>query len=461
MASEDLIVEELGDIADGIQAMEKEHPRHARQLQALSTQLDIVSNHLDNESKKNKSRSGSRRQAAAPDIEDGMWPCEDELQDSYEFDPADEHKTPIGYDGLSKAIDKNVPDVVGDLQFAQNTDGKDKHRILIQADRRQSFNRNSSWPFRDLHPGQIQRWAESGQWGMVRRAASMALSHTQVSGGQRTAAFGADLEVDVGRFGAEDNLSTADLGESGNEDITKPVDYDEEGGTLQFFGTYPQKSQDDGPDSGHHRRNVPPPNRERSSARTFLERVADRPVRPEVKNPDDLLNDEDGDNVECDQVLGGLSGQYKGRKSGRSVSGREVDVRVYRPTHVPAELHGLWHRAAQRVAAQGRLLLSSGDIDYYAIDDTYREAVQYCRKKAAQNLMGRRAAQVRYSKTPSSVDITRPKFVPRELVSYWNGSAQALGQANRLVTASGKIDYDSVNRRYIAMLDRVASIPTD
>jgi hypothetical protein len=277
------------------------------------------------------------------------------------------------------------------------------------------------------------------------------------------------MEVDLGRFGAEDNLSTADLAETGN-DTVKANDSEDEGGILQFFGTYPQKSQDDGPDSGHHRKNVSAPNRERTSARTFLERVADRPVKPEVKQPDDLLNDEPGDNVERDNPLGGLSGQYRGRESARRAATLEEpqEHKVYRPQHVPKELHSVWHRAAQKVASQGRLLLSSGNIDYYGIDDVYRDGLGYYRRQAAMKVdRGREASSIRFAKTPGRIKIVRPDFVPRELTAYWNGAAQYLGRHNKLVMVplrgrtAGRIDYDGINRQYIRALDHVMSVPSD
>jgi hypothetical protein len=473
------VSEEIDDIADGIQALGKAHPKHAKRLRTLCAQLDVVSNQLDSEEpepeeseepeepkEKTPPRTSSRRrQAATPDIEDGLWLPESDYQDSYEAE--DYHKAPVGNDSLSKAIDANLPDKVADLTFAQNTSGKDRHRILVQADRNGNRNgRRAAWPFGDLTPGTIRDWAMKGEWENIRRAASMALSTTNVrSPGRRDAATAdpnwPEDETDSGRYGAEDNLTTADLAVSGDEDINKPSDADDEGGNLQFFGTYPQKAADDGPDSGHHRRNVPAPNRDRTSTR----RRADRPVKPEVKQPDELLDDEPGDNVERDNPLGGLSGQYKGRKSGRSAVQED---RVYRPQHVPKELHGLWHRAAQRVASLGRLRLSSGEIDYYAIDDVYRDGLTYFRKQAAKRVnRSRKAGQISHLLTPSKVRVTRPDFVPRELTAYWNGAAQHLGNQNRLCVASrnpayrGKIDYDGVNRQYIRYLDHVLNLPSE
>ena len=509
---------EIDDLADQVQGLSQKYPRHAKRLMALAANLDTVSNQLDTEA--TRAARASRTAAGDPDEEQGAWGPEDVYQDSYEAD--DYHKVPIGNDSLAKAIDKNPADILSDLDFAQSTNGKDKHRILVQADRNRSSGRRAAgaWPFKDLTPADLTEFARKGEWDKVSRAASMALGSSsrgrqagrewpfkdltpaeftdlarrgewdQVrraanmavgsSRGRTSAKIDADtdMDVDIGTFGSEDRLSTADLGESGDEEIAKPVDADQEGGTLQFYGTYAQTANDTGPDSGHHRRNVEAPNREnrgdisasrrsRIRARSVIERMADRQVKPEVKDPDDLLNDEPGDNVERDQPLGGLSGQYRGRKSARNGNARnghknETEVKVYRPVHVPKEMHGLWHRAAQRVASEGLLLDRSGDVDYYAIDDKYRGAVKFYRGRAASASRGRTASQrVAYRETPRQVQVTRPDFVPLELLPYWNGAAEYQGKNNRLVTASGKLDYDGINRQYCRLLDRIVSIPAD
>jgi hypothetical protein len=467
------VTAEIDELADQVQGLSKRYPRHAKRLMALSANLDTVSNQLDVEATR---VSAARKEAATdPDLEAGAWGPEDVYDDSYEAD--DYHKAPVGNDSLAKAIDKNPADILSDLDFAQSTNGKDKHRILVQADRSRPRGRQAgnAWPFVDLEPEEIASFARQGRWDLVRRAASMAISSNGVRGGRTSAKVEPDddMNVDIGTFGSEDRLSTADLGESGDEEIAKPVDSDQEGGTLQFYGTYAQTENDTGPDSGHHRKNVSPPNRETrgdvragrtSKARSIIERVADRPVRPEVKDPDDLLNDEPGNNVERDQPLGGLSGQYRGRKSSarNGTAAREDEVKVYRPVHVPKEMHGLWHRAAERVASEGRLLGRGGEVDYYAIDDKYRGALRLYRNRAASANRTRTASQrVAYRETPRQVRVARPDFVPLELLSYWNGAAEYQGNNNRLVTASGKVDYDGVNRQYCRLLDKIASIPAD
>lgn len=463
------VTPELDDLADQVQGLSKRYPRHAKRLMALAANLDTVSNQLDTEAK----RAARTAAAGDPDAEQGAWGPEAAYDDSYEAD--DYHKAPIGNDSLAKAIDKNPADILSDLDFAQATSGKDKHRILVQSDRRRPAGRRAgrtTWPFNDLSPADLAEFARRGQWDQVRRAAAMAMG----SSGRSAAKVEADtdMDVDIGTFGSEDRLSTADLGESGDEEIAKPVDADQEGGTLQFYGTYAQTDNDSGPDSGHHRRGIEPPNRQNFSdirtssargrrARSVIERMADRQVKPEVKDPDALLNDEPGDNVERDQPLGGLSGQYRGRKSSRNGHARnETEVKVYRPVHVPKEMHGLWHRAAQRIASEGRLLDRSGDVDYYTIDDKYRGALKFYRGRAAAASHGRTASQrMTYQETPRQVRVARPDFIPLELLPYWNGAAEYQGKNNRLVTASGKLDYEGINRQYCRLLDRIASIPAD
>ncbi len=113
-------------------------------------------------------------------------------------------------------------------------------------------------------------------------------------------------------------------------------------------------------------------------------------------------------------------------------------------------------------------MLASGGVDYYGIDDVYRDGLNYFRRQASKKIVkGREASQVRYASTPARVPISRPDFVPRELVAYWNGAAQFLGQRNKLVMpplkgrTAGRVDYDAVNRQYIRALDHVLSLNTD
>jgi hypothetical protein len=355
------ITAEIDDIANSVQYLGKKYPRSASTLKKIAARLDLVSNELETQS----SKTASRRRAAPSDRSErlpGEWGPEDEYQDSYEAD--DYHRVPVGKDSLSKAIDKNIPDILSDLDFAQTTNGRDNHRIHIQSSRRAS-----AWPFADLTPAQFAGFVKAGQWDMVDRAANLALAN------KRTAS---PIEYSEDRTGSEDNLSTADLGESGDEDDVPPIDKDEQGGTLQFYGTYPAG---DGPDSGHHRRSVEPPNRERRmaqkrQARDVLKRIADREIPVQVEDPDRLLNSDPGDDVERDHPMGGLSGRYKGseptpRRQSSRQSGRQASVKVYRPTHVPKELHHFWHGAAQYLAGKGRLLRASGDVNYREVNKQY------------------------------------------------------------------------------------------
>lgn len=52
----------------------------------------------------------------------------------------------------------------------------------------------------------------------------------------------------------------------------------------------------------------------------------------------------------------------------------------------------------------------------------------------------------------ASVKVYRPTHVPPDLLPVWNGAAQHLAKQNKLVTASGKVNYDAVNKQYQRLL---------
>lgn len=54
---------------------------------------------------------------------------------------------------------------------------------------------------------------------------------------------------------------------------------------------------------------------------------------------------------------------------------RTATVKVHRPTHVPKELHPVWHGAAVRLARSGRLLDRTGRVNYPAINETYQRVL--------------------------------------------------------------------------------------
>lgn len=345
------ITAELDDIANSIQFLGKRYPRNATVLTRIAARLDTVSNQLD----ATPPPSRSRKAAAVPE---GEWGPEDTYQDA--FEASDYHKVPVGKDSLSKALDKNLSDILSDLEFAQTTNGNDRHKINVQAGRK------ASWPFADLSPQGLQRMAEKGDWASISRAAKMAASRQA-----------AEMEVGLDRTGSDDSLSTGDLAEVGNEDETPPVDKDETGGTLQFYGTVPAGQ---GPDSGHHRSNVKAPNRQLrmadTEARKYLQRIAgDKKAPVKLKQPDALQEDEPGMDVERDQELGGLSS----RRASRTAS-----VKVYRPTHVPKEMMPSWVAAAQHLNQRGRLLNASRQVDYPAVNKVYQSLLSSLARTASK-----------------------------------------------------------------------------
>ncbi len=175
--SRNRITAEIDDIANGVQLLGKRYPRAAQLLTRVAGRLDLVSNELE-------TRPTKGRKAAPTDTErlPGEWGPEDEYQDSYEADGY--HRVPVGKDSVSKAIDKNAADILSDLDFAQTTNGKDGHRIYVQAGQRrrptrqngQSRAAGSNWPFADLTPNQLGQYVKSGNWAAVDRAAKMAMN---------------------------------------------------------------------------------------------------------------------------------------------------------------------------------------------------------------------------------------------------------------------------------------------
>jgi hypothetical protein len=126
---------------------------------------------------------------------------------------------------------------------------------------------------------------------------------------------------------------------------------------------------------------------------------------------------------------------------------RTASVKVYRPTHVPKELHSVWHGAAQHLAGQGRLLTASGKVDYTAVNREYARAIAAYGRVASEK--GKRAA-AKQSKKPrvANVRVYKPSHVPTALHPVWHGAAVHLAKQGRLLTASGKVNYPAVNQVY-------------
>jgi len=160
------IIAELDDIADLLEN---------RGAKRLAEKIDVVCNTLQ---KVKPSRQASQR-VATEDLEtDG----DDEPGRYDAFEAKVEHRYPVGKDSMSKAIGVNLKDIVGRLDFAQDTNDAEGHKINVQASGRQAK----------------------------------------------------DVEVDTGD--PLDHFSTAGLEESGDETKNPPLDKNEEGGDLQLFG---------------------------------------------------------------------------------------------------------------------------------------------------------------------------------------------------------------------------------
>jgi hypothetical protein len=326
----------LDSIATEVQALGKRYPKLASTMNKYAARIDVVTNSIQAGAirRAGEERGGERLE--------GEFGPEDEHQDS--FEATNYHKTPIGNDSMSKAIGKNPADILADLDFAQNSGGAEGHEINIQAGRFAS-----SWPFRDLSPKAFVRLAQNGHWDLVGKAARLA---------RRMAGEGS-MEVDEDETGSADDLSTADLAETGDESQNAPIDASQEGDTLQFFGTEPAGS---GTDSGHHRG---------ARRRQMLRRASEADAPVIVENAERLHDGEPGENVERDQSLGGLT------------AGRQAHVKVYRPTHVPKEMHSYWHGAAQHLSRKGSLLKANGQVDYQAINGQYQRLLGHLTRVAS------------------------------------------------------------------------------
>lgn len=373
------ISSELDDIANGVEALKKSHPKLAASLTKIAAHIDLVSNSVENRSR----RAATERDDYLP----GEFGPEDEHQDS--FEATDYHKTPIGKDSVSKAIGKNVADILSDLDLAQRTSPSEGHEVNVQAakkdpkkpvkkvdpktdkksekksekddksrkDKKPAKKKASEWPFSDISAEDIGKMAAQGRWDLVDRAVAIA------SG--RIAETTQEIETDPDEVGSDDDLSTSDLAETGDESENPPIDESQEGGVLQFFGTFPQTESGGGPDSGHHH-----------ASRRILRQAAEAEAPVIVEDAKKQHESESGEDVERDQSLGGLAN--------RGASKRQATVRVYRPVHVPKEMHSYWHGAAEYLARGGRLLTASGKVDYLGINTQYMRILGHLGRVASK-----------------------------------------------------------------------------
>jgi len=135
-------------------------------------------------------------------------------------------------------------------------------------------------------------------------------------------------------------------------------------------------------------------------------------------------------------------------------SPRTASVDVYLPTHVPAEIHPVWHAAATHVASKGRLI-ASGKVDYEAVNDAYIAVLQ------SSLGMGRQASKVRLANLPrvsrnaTDVKIAAPKHVPQEMRPLWYASARHASNRGRLIASNQTINYHEINNNYMRVVSEL------
>jgi len=241
------ITAELDDIANQIQKTGNSR---------LAGQLDLISNSLDQRSKRAASAKRKADQAQGLSMPGAGGGGEDpppgsgdadEAGHADSFEATQYHKVPVGPDSMSRYLNAPSPaDILDRLDFAQ-AEGE----LNIQAGKKKAEKKK------------------------------------------------ADADVDGGGdFDPGDPLdpySTAGLPETGDEEIQPPNDVNQEGDDLEFFGNEP-------PGSLH----MPVGRRQKAKlARSILLRTAADVV---VDEPANLHQSEPGEDVERDQSLGGKGG---------------------------------------------------------------------------------------------------------------------------------------------------------
>ena len=132
-------------------------------------------------------------------------------------------------------------------------------------------------------------------------------------------------------------------------------------------------------------------------------------------------------------------------------SKRTATFKVYKPTHVPNELHGVWHESAKYLANRGKLLTASGKVDYYRINNVFKKVLAAYERVAAQrgkNAREEAPATKAQRARKASARVYKPSHVPDALKPVWNGAAQHLSLKGRLLEASGRVNYAGVNKMY-------------
>jgi hypothetical protein len=120
---------------------------------------------------------------------------------------------------------------------------------------------------------------------------------------------------------------------------------------------------------------------------------------------------------------------------------RISNLKIFRPTHVPKELHGVWHGAAEYLARQGRLLTASGHVNYPAINRAYQVSL---------NTYGALAGAIDHQekKRTAGVTVRRPDFVPPALSHVWKQAAHITARKGKLLTAGRRVNYAAITEEY-------------
>lgn len=339
-----IITAELDDLAGELQ--KRGHDR-------LAAKVDMVSNTLD-----------AFRVASDPDkAPEGSPPgTQNSVQIADQFDATrGQHygPTPVGDDSVSAVLGaESVSDILDRLSFAQRGKPEERQGIHIQA------SKSYEWPFSDISPEHLSRWAAAGEWSNVAKAARMAAGDKALDPN--------DDGLDLGKDDEDSLYSTGDLPASGSEDLVTDDIGPDQKGVLQVFDKTPAGTGD-GP--GHHGPTAA------SKAAAILKAAAKRsaePVKVDTFSPDDNFG-EGKPTVEEANSLGG-----KGKGSAQASKEVVATVKVDRPKYVPAHMSSVWNEVVEYTRVAGKLV-AEGQVNYAELQRNYAKVLaEYNRVAASQ-----------------------------------------------------------------------------
>ncbi len=341
-----LITAELDDVATEIQS---------RGYNRLAAKLDMVSNSLE-----------SVRVASDPDTApEGSPPgSQSSVQISDKFDAkrgSDYGPTPIGADSVSAVVGaESVSDILGRLDFAQRSKPEELQDIHVQASKTAA---KYEWPFEDITPEHVGRWASAGKWDLVAKAARQASDALDPN----------DAGLDMGSDDAESLYSTGDLPAAGSEDLVTDDIGPDQKGVLQVFDKTPAGT---GEGPGHHG-----PSAARR-AEAILKAAASGRVADDVKvdtfSPDEHFG-EGKQPVEEANSLGGMTSKTSSKKT----ETKTAKITVARPKNVPSHLSALWSEVVAYTNSSGKLV-KAGKVDYDELGRNYARVLgEYARVAAS------------------------------------------------------------------------------